>query len=538
MKFEKSLENAFGKFDLDLNAVIPFGRGMAKYDVFQAPKLANKTGKLILVTAMSPTPKGEGKTTTTIGLADGLSAQSKKALICLRQPSMGPCFGVKGGATGGGKAQLTPMESINLNFTGDIHAIGAAHNLLSAMIDNHIFWGNELQFDTRKISWRRVVDMNDRALRQITQSLGGSNNGYPREDGFDISVASEVMAIFCLARDYQDLQLRLGQIRVGVSLKKEPLFARDLKAQGAMAAILKNAFLPNMVQTLEGTPAFVHGGPFANIAHGCSSVIATQTALTLADFVVTEAGFGADLGAEKFLNIKCRQSGIWPDCAVLVATVRSIKYHGDSLSDGIANVRRHVENLQKFKLPVVVAINKFESDTDEDLVWVQSYCKTKLGVECVINTAFLDGSKGAIALASAVSEACSNNHLKENAPALLYPDELPLLEKINTVAREIYRAESVQLDEQALKKLIEIENQGFGSLPICVAKTQYSFSSDPKKLGAADGHILHVKDIRLSAGAGFVVVLCGEVMTMPGLPRVPSAESISLDLHGTIRGLF
>jgi formate--tetrahydrofolate ligase len=448
---------------------------------------------------------------------------------------MGPCFGVKGGATGGGKAQLTPMEAINLNFTGDIHAIGAAHNLLSSMIDNHIHWGNELRIDARRVTWRRVIDMNDRALRSITQSLGGAANGFPREDGFDITVASEVMAIFCLAKNLNDLQERLGQIVIGVSLDKKPITALDLKAHGAMAAILKSAILPNMVQTLEGNPALVHGGPFANIAHGCNSVIATKTALNISDFVVTEAGFGADLGAEKFLNIKCRKANIWPSCSVLVATVRGIRHHGQNLQEGICNIQRHVENLQKFSLPVIVALNRFTDDTEDDLNWIIQYCKTELNVQCVINSSWALGSEGSENLGRAVIEVCEKNKPQKK---LLYTDETSLFDKIKIIAQELYHASDVSADETVLKKLADYKKMGFDKLPICIAKTQYSFSSDPKKLGAAKNHVLKVREVRLSAGAGFVVAICGDVMTMPGLPKKPTAEVVTIDAHGEIRGLF
>ncbi len=532
------IKDVFKNLNIQSDYIIPYGRNMAKLDTekikFDDQK---KLGHLILVTAMSPTPKGEGKTTTTIGLADALNALKKKTLICLRQPSMGPCFGVKGGATGGGYAQLTPMESINLNFTGDIHAIGAAHNLLSSLIDNHIHWGNELRIDARKVTWKRVIDMNDRALRQITQSLGGPGNGFPREDSFDITVASEVMAIFCLAKNLHNLQDRLGQIIIGQSLDKKPITASDLKAQGAMAAILKNALLPNMVQTLEGNPALVHGGPFANIAHGCNSVIATKAALYFSDYVVTEAGFGADLGAEKFLNIKCRQSGIWPSCSVLVATVRGIRHHGETLQAGISNIQRHVENLKKFNLPVVVAINHFTDDSDADINWIINYCEKNLHVKCVVNRSWAEGSKGSLELGRAVLELCdTSNKLEKNK--YLYPDQFSILEKMRTIAQQLYRAEDIDVDQSILKKINDFKKMGYDHLPICMAKTQYSFSSDPKKLGAAENHILKIKDVRLSAGAGFIVAICGDVMTMPGLPKIPTAEAVFIDENGDIQGLF
>lgn len=530
--------DVFSKFNIDAKNIIPYGRNIAKLDTENLHfSDADPKGHLVLVTAMSPTPKGEGKTTTTIGLGDGLNRLNKKTLICLRQPSMGPCFGVKGGATGGGRAQLTPMETINLNFTGDIHAIGAAHNLLSSLIDNHIYWGNELRIDTRRVTWKRVIDMNDRALRSITQSLGGASNGFPREDGFDITVASEVMAIFCLAENLQDLQSKLGEIVIGHSLDKKLIKAKDLKAHGAMAAILKNAILPNMVQTLEGHPALVHGGPFANIAHGCNSIIATKAALHLSDFVVTEAGFGADLGAEKFLNIKCRKANIWPSCSVLVATVRGIRYHGEKLQDGMSNIKKHVENLKTFSLPVVVAINHFTEDSEEDLNWIKNYCKTELNVSCVVSRFWALGSSGSEELAREVIKICEQNKLTEKNK-FLYKEDLSLFDKIKTIAKEIYSASDIDVDMAILKKLEDYTQQGFGHLPICIAKTQYSFSTDPKKLGAARDHILKVREVRLSAGAGFVVVICGDVMTMPGLPKNPSAEEIAVDENGQIVGLF
>lgn len=531
----KEIQEIFQDYDIAPELIIPYGRNMAKLDTESWPAAKTRKGHLILVTAMSPTPKGEGKTTTTIGLGDALRRIGKKSLICLRQPSMGPCFGVKGGATGGGKAMLTPMESINLNFTGDFHAISAAHNLLSAMIDNHLHFGNRLNLDPRRIYWRRSIDMNDRSLRYMTQGLGGASNGFPREDGFDITAASEVMAILCLAKNLQDLQEKLGNIIIGITQDKKIVTARDLKAHGAMAAILKNAILPNIVQTLEGNAAFVHGGPFANIAHGCSSIIATSSALKLADFVVTEAGFGADLGAEKFLNIKCRTSNLWPSCAVVVATVRGIKYHGTDLQSGICNIDRHVENLKKFNLPVIVALNQFDSDSAEELNWVIQHCKDSLGVPCVVNNAWAQGSAGAESLAREVVGLCELSQLQ---PTFSYQDEISLSAKIESIAKEIYRAEGVQFSAAAQKRLLEIENLGFKRLPICMAKTPYSFSSNPERLGAASYHTLEVREIRLSAGAGFVVAICGEIMTMPGLPRVPSAEDIYVDAKGQIQGLF
>ena len=531
----KEISEVFRPFDIDPKNIIAYGRNIAKLDTESMDLSQKKNGHLVLVTAMSPTPKGEGKTTTTIGLGDALRRIGKKSLICLRQPSMGPCFGVKGGATGGGKAMLTPMESINLNFTGDFHAIGAAHNLLSALIDNHIHFGNELKIDARKVTWRRAIDMNDRSLRVITQGLGGPGNGFPREDGFDITVASEVMAIFCLATDLLDLQEKLGEIIIGVSYDKKPIRAKELNAHGAMAAILKNAILPNLVQTLEGSAALVHGGPFANIAHGCNSIIATSSALKLADYVVTEAGFGADLGAEKFLNIKCRKAELWPSCAVLVATIRGIKHHGTDLKTGIVNIDRHVANLKKFNLPLTVAINRFTEDTTEELNWVTEYCKNKLGVHCIVNSSWSDGSAGSEDLAKEVVRLCDQNI---SIPSFTYEDSHSLFDKIKTISKELYGATSVRFSESAHKKLLEFENLGFQDLPICIAKTQYSFSSDPKKLGAASDHILEIKEVRLSAGAGFVVAICGDIMTMPGLPRVPAAAGIYVDKKGQIQGLF
>lgn len=539
----KSITEVYSRLNLPPEFLIPYGHAMGKIDTekwaAKSSSSNSKKGHLILVTAMSPTPQGEGKTTTTVGLGDALSRLGQKALLCLRQPSMGPCFGVKGGATGGGKAMLTPMEQINLNFTGDFHAITSAHNLLSAMIDNHIHWGNALKIDLRRITWKRVIDMNDRALRVITQSLGGAGNGFPREDGFDITVASEVMAIFCLSKNLSDLQENLGKIVIGLSTDKKPVTAKDLKAHGAMAAILKQAILPNLVQTLEGNPVLVHGGPFANIAHGCNSLIATDSALKMADYVVTEAGFGADLGAEKFLNIKCRKAGIWPSCAVIVATIRGLKHHGEgqaqALEIGMSNLRRHIDNMRKFGLPSIVAINRFTQDTKEELQFVIDYCKKEFDVDCVINSSWAEGSIGSEELGRAVIQLCSGT---PPTPRPLYPDSIPLLDKIRTIAQEIYYAKDVDADPQVLARLSQFESMGYSSLPVCIAKTQYSFSTDPKKLGAAAGHILKIREVRLNAGAGFVVAVCGELMTMPGLPRVPAAESIFVNEQGEIEGLF
>ncbi len=535
-----------GRLGIPADALFAYGPHIAKltHDYIAALK-DRPRGKLVLVTAISPTPAGEGKTTTTVGLGDALSRIGKKTVIALREPSLGPCFGVKGGAAGGGFAQVIPMEAINLHFTGDFHAISSAHNLLSAMIDNHIYWGNDLRIDSRRVHWRRVVDMNDRALRHIVQSLG-SGNGFSREDGFDITVASEVMAVFCLAEDLADLEARLGQMAVADSFGKRMLTAADLKASPAMAVLLKDAFQPNLVQTLEGTPALVHGGPFANIAHGCNSVVATKTALALGDYVVTEAGFGADLGAEKFFDIKCRKAGLAPDAAVVVATVRALKMHGGldkhalgtedlgALERGFANLARHVENVGKFGVPVVVGINRFTTDTDAELAFLVDACRDKLGVEAIVCTHWAEGSAGSEALANAVVatvEAGKSNF------APLYSDDLPLLDKIVTVAREIYHAGSVVVEAKAQKRLDELQALGFGHLPVCIAKTQSSFSADPTLMGAPEGHVLPVREVRLSAGAGFVVAICGDIRTMPGLPRVPAAERIRLGDGGLIEGL-
>jgi len=527
--------------------LLPYGHDKAKVSQeFITSVQGNKTGKLILVTAINPTPAGEGKTTTTVGLGDGLNRIGKKAVICIREASLGPNFGMKGGAAGGGYAQVVPMEEMNLHFTGDFHAITSAHNLLSAMIDNHIYWGNELEIDTRRVVWRRVVDMNDRALRQINCSLGGVANGFPREAGFDITVASEVMAILCLAKDLKDLEKRLGDMIVAYRRDKSPIYARDIKADGAMTVLLKDAMQPNIVQTLENNPAFVHGGPFANIAHGCNSVIATTTALKLADYVVTEAGFGADLGAEKFMNIKCRKAGLAPSCVVLVATVRAMKMNGGvgkadlgaenvaAVKKGCPNLGRHIENLKSFGVPVVVAINHFVSDTDVEVQAVKDYVKAH-GSEAILCKHWAEGGKGVEELATRVA-AIADKDQANFAP--LYPDDMPLFEKIETIAKRIYRADEVLADKTIRAQLRTWEEQGYGNLPICMAKTQYSFSTDPNLRGAPTGHSVPVREVRLSAGAGFVVVICGEIMTMPGLPRVPSAETIRLNDAGQIEGLF
>ena len=526
------------------DAVEPYGRHKAKIDV-DALGDGDAGGKLILVTAINPTPAGEGKTTTSVGLADALNLRGKRTMLCLREPSLGPCFGTKGGAAGGGHAQVVPMEDINLHFTGDFHAITSAHNLLAAMIDNHVHWGNALDIDVRRIVWRRVLDMNDRALRDIAQSLGGAANGYPRQSGFDITVASEVMAILCLADDLADLEERLGRIVIGYTRDRRPVTARDLKADGAMAVLLAQAIKPNLVQTLEGNPALVHGGPFANIAHGCNSVIATRTALRLADYVVTEAGFGADLGAEKFLDIKCRQDGLRPSAVVIVATVRALKMNGGVLKPDLAredvaavtrggvNLVRHLENIRQFGVPAVVAINRFPTDTDDELAAVAAIAAGH-GAEAVVCTHWADGGAGATALADRVVAIADG--VSQFAP--LYDDDLPLFDKINTVATRIYRAEATVADPAVRAQLARWEAAGHGHLPVCMAKTQYSFSTDPAALGAPTGHIVPVREVRLCAGAGFVVAICGEIMTMPGLPRVPAAESIRFDAQGRIEGLF
>jgi formate--tetrahydrofolate ligase len=529
------------------SALLPYGKTKAKIDLgFVADAMARPSGKLVLVTGINPTPAGEGKTTTTVGLGDALNQIGVKAMVALREPSLGPCFGVKGGAAGGGYAQVGPMEDINLHFTGDFHAITSANNLLAAMLDNHIYWGNELGIDARRISWRRALDMNDRALRSIVGSLGGVANGFPREDGFDITVASEVMAIFCLADGLADLQSRLGRIIVAQTRDGGPVTARDLKADGAMAALLRDALAPNLVQTLEGTPAFVHGGPFANIAHGCNSVIATRLALGLSDVVVTEAGFGADLGAEKFLDIKCRAAGLEPGAAVVVATVRALKMHGGvaksalgaedvaAVKRGVVNLARHVENMGKFGLPVIVGLNRFTGDTPAEIAAVED-AMAALGTEAILCTHWADGGAGAVDLARAVMARLEAGSARF---APLYPSATPLAGKIATIAREIYRAGDVAIAPAAQQKLARFEQLGFADVPVCIAKTQYSFSSDPTLLGAPSGHTLPVRDVRLAAGAGFVVAICGDVMTMPGLPRRPAAESIGLNAAGQIEGLF
>ncbi len=544
----KPIQQIADRLDIPASSIEPYGHHKAKISMdFVKEKLASgKTGKLILVTAINPTPAGEGKTTTTVGLGDALNRIGKRTAICLREPSLGPCFGVKGGAAGGGYAQVVPMDELNLHFTGDFHAIGIANNLLAAMLDNHVYWGNELNIDTRRITWRRCMDMNDRALRSIVDSLGGVANGYPREDGFDITVASEVMAILCLSTSMEDLKRRIDNIIVASTRgDRRPVRASELKASGAMTAVLKDALKPNLVQTLENNPVFVHGGPFANIAHGCNSVTATRLGLAVADYVVTEAGFGADLGAEKFFDIKCRKAGLKPDAAVIVATVRALKMHGgvpkkelgpenvDAVTKGMANLARHIENVKKFGVPPVVAINHFSADTEAEVQAVLDGCK-KLGVTAVLCMHWAKGGAGAEDLARAVVELIDKGTANFKP---LYPDEMPLLKKIETIATEIYHAGEVVPTKAAADRLAELEKLGFGNLPICIAKTQYSNSTNPELLGAPSGHTFQVREIRLSAGAEFVVAICGDIMTMPGLPRVPSAEGMYVEPDGRIIGL-
>ena len=541
------IQDIGAKIGIGTEDLLPYGHDKAKVSQSFINSVQNReNGKLILVTAINPTPAGEGKTTTTVGLGDGLNRIGKNAMVCIREASLGPNFGMKGGAAGGGYAQIVPMEDMNLHFTGDFHAITSAHSLLSAMIDNHIYWGNDLEIDTRRVVWRRVVDMNDRALRQITASLGGVSNGFPRETGFDITVASEVMAILCLANNLKDLQKRLGDMIVAYRRDRSPVFARDIKADGAMTVLLKDAMQPNLVQTLENNPAFVHGGPFANIAHGCNSVIATTTALKLCDYVVTEAGFGADLGAEKFLNIKCRKAGLSPSAVVLVATVRAMKMNGGvakadlgpenvmAVEAGCPNLGRHIENLKSFGVPVVVAINHFVTDTEAEVQAVKDYVASQ-GSEAIVSQHWEFGSKGSEALATRVAEIADAD-MANFSP--IYPDEMPLADKIQTICKRIYRADEALMDQKIRNQLKEWEDQGYGHLPVCMAKTQYSFSTDPNLRGAPVGHSVPVREVRLSAGAGFVVVVCGEIMTMPGLPRKPAAETIMLNDVGEIEGLF
>ena len=544
---KQPIQDIGAKLGIPSQDLLPFGHDKAKVSAeFIKAQDGKPDGKLILVTAINPTPAGEGKTTTTVGLVDGLNAIGKQATVCIREASLGPCFGMKGGAAGGGYAQVVPMEEMNLHFTGDFHAITSAHNLLSAMIDNHIYWGNELGIDQRRVTWRRVIDMNDRALRDVVTSLGGVSNGFPRQAGFDITVASEVMAILCLATDIEDLQKRLGDIIVAYRRDRSAVYCRDIKADGAMTVLLAQAMQPNLVQTLENNPAFVHGGPFANIAHGCNSVIATKTALKLSDYVVTEAGFGADLGAEKFMNIKCRKAGIAPSAVVLVATVRAMKMNGGvaradlgaenvaAVQAGCANLGRHIENLKGFGVPVVVAINHFLGDTDAEVAALQDYVAEQ-GSEAIISRHWELGGKGAEALATRVAEIADSD-ISNFSP--IYPDEMPLFEKIETIAKRIYRADEVLADQRIRDQLRQWEEAGYGHLPVCMAKTQYSFSTDPNLRGAPTGHSVPVREVRLSAGAGFIVAICGEIMTMPGLPRTPAAESIMMNDSGEIQGLF
>ncbi len=544
---KKSIDEIASVLNINEKNLIKFGDDKAKLNSdFIDSVSKNENGKLILVTAISPTPAGEGKTTTSVGLVDGLCHIGKKAMICLREPSLGPCFGMKGGAAGGGYAQVIPMTDINLHFTGDFHAIGAAHNLLSALIDNHIHWDNELNIDPRRITWKRVVDMNDRSLRDITCGLGGTGNGIPRQSGFDITVASEIMAVFCLASDIEDLQKRIGNIVIGYTKSNEPVRASQLKADGAITALLKDAFQPNLVQTLENNPAFMHGGPFANIAHGCNSVVSTKTALKLADYVVTEAGFGADLGAEKFFDIKCRKSGLKPDAVVLVATTKALKMHGgvkkedlgtenvDAVTLGCKNLEKHVENINKFGVPVVVAINNYVSDTEKEHTAIINFCKN-LGVQCKISSHWEKGGQGASELAEEVAKVADSNMSEFNT---LYEDAMSLWDKTKYIAQNIYGAQDIIADKRVRNQFKKLEDDGFGSYPVCMAKTQYSFSTDPLLMGAPTGHEVPIREVRLSAGAEFVVVVCGEIMTMPGLPRVPAAEAIGLDENNEIAGLF
>ena len=544
----KAIEIIAAKVGIGDEYLEQYGKYKAKVNLSIIPEKLkdHKDGKLILVTAISPTPAGEGKTTTSVGLVDGLCHIGKKAMICLREPSLGPCFGMKGGAAGGGFAQVIPMTDINLHFTGDFHAIGAAHNLLSALIDNHIHWDNQLNIDPRRITWKRVVDMNDRSLRDITCGLGGTGNGIPRQSGFDITVASEIMAVFCLASDIDDLKKRIGNIVIGYTKSNEPVRAKQLNADGAIIALLQDAFQPNLVQTLENNPAFIHGGPFANIAHGCNSVIATKTALKLADYVVTEAGFGADLGAEKFFDIKCRKSGLKPDAVVLVATTKALKMHGgiqkddlgsenvDAVTLGCKNLERHIENIKKFGVPVVVAINDFITDTEKEHAAIIDFCK-KIGIECKISSHWEKGSKGASDLAEEVVKIADSNSAQFKT---LYDNEMSLWDKTQHIAQNIYGAAEIIADKKVRNQFQKLEDDGFGDYPICMAKTQYSFSTDPLLMGAPSGHDVPIKEVRLSAGAEFIVVVCGDIMTMPGLPRVPAAENIDVDGEGLIQGLF
>jgi len=541
---KKNIKEIALKLNLDDNDLYPYGHHTAKIDFNKIHEEKNNS-KLILVTAISPTPAGEGKTTTSVGLSDGLCKIGKQSIVCLREPSLGPSFGMKGGAAGGGYAQVVPMENINLHFTGDFHAITSANNLLASLIDNHIYWGNKLEIDNRRVNWKRCVDLNDRALREITANLGGVANGYPRTDGFNITVASEVMAIFCLASDLEDLERRLGNITIAYTRNKKPIFAKDLNSHGPMTVLLKEALMPNLVQTLENNPAIIHGGPFANIAHGCNSIIATKTSLKLSDYVVTEAGFGADLGAEKFLDIKCRKGDLVPNAVVLVATIRALKMHGgvnkkdlqseniDAVIKGTSNLKRHIENIQKFGLPVVVAVNHFIADTENEIKALQEECK-KINIEAITCQHWAKGGKGTIELANKVVElADTSNNFK-----YIYEDKIPLLEKVRKIATEIYRADDIIADSKIRDQLKLFEEQGYSDFPICIAKTQYSFSTDPTLKGAPVNHSIPIREVRLSSGAEFIVVICGEIMTMPGLPSVPAADSIRLNSQGEIEGLF
>ena len=541
---KKNISEIASKLKLDQSDLHPFGHHTAKID-FNKIKEKKQNSKLILVTAITPTPAGEGKTTTSVGLSDGLCRIGKQSIVCLREPSLGPSFGMKGGAAGGGYAQVVPMENINLHFTGDFHAITSANNLLASLIDNHIYWGNKLQIDTRRVNWKRCVDLNDRALREITANLGGVANGYPRTDGFNITVASEVMAIFCLANNLEDLERRLGNITVAYTRDKKPIFAKDLNAHGPMTVLLKEALMPNLVQTLENNPAIIHGGPFANIAHGCNSIIATKTSLQLSDYVVTEAGFGADLGAEKFLDIKCRKGNLVPSAVVLVATIRALKMHGgvnkkdlqkenvDAVIKGTSNLKRHIENIQKFGLPVVIAVNHFIADTDKEIEALKKECE-KINIEAITCEHWAKGGNGTVDLANKVVELAD----QENDFKFIYDEDIPLIDKVKNIAKEIYRADDIIANSKIRDQLKLFEEQGYGNFPICIAKTQYSFSTDPTLKGAPTNHSIPIREVRLSSGAEFIVVICGEIMTMPGLPSVPAADSIRLNSQGEIEGLF
>lgn len=543
----KPINEVAEKLQIPESAIIAYGKTKAKIDPEYLTTLSDRPdGKLILVTAITPTPAGEGKTTTSVGLTDGLSRIGKKSIVCLREPSLGPCFGMKGGAAGGGYAQVVPMEDINLHFTGDFHAIGAAHNLLSALLDNHIHWGNSLEIDARRVQWKRVIDMNDRALRNITAGLGGPGNGFPRQDGYDITVASEIMAIFCLSNDLEDLKARLNKIVVAYTRDNKPILASEIKGIGAMAVLLKDALAPNLVQTLENNPAIIHGGPFANIAHGCNSVIATKAGLKMADYVVTEAGFGADLGAEKFFNIKCRSAGLNPDAAVIVATVRALKMHGgvakDELSienveaahEGCNNLVRHIENVKSFGVPVVVAINRFITDTDAEIAIIKKVAEAN-GVKAIECTHWSDGGSGTEELAHEVVALVDGGHANF---APLYADEMPIWDKVRTIATRLYRADDIIADKKIRDQIQNLQDSGYGHFPVCIAKSQYSFSTDPNLKGAPDNHVMAIREVRLSAGAGFIVVVCGDIMTMPGLPRVPAANNIDINASGEVVGLF